>query len=96
MFVIFENILNSFESIIANKLRSGLSMLWIIIGVSSVIILSAIWAWSQQSIVDSVQSMWTNIVTISPGGWGWINSKSTADNIFQHNIIIFDLFIFFE
>ena len=51
---IFENILNSLESIRANKLRSSLSMLWIIIWVSSVIILTAIWNGSTQTIVDKI------------------------------------------
>jgi len=37
--LITENIVNSFESIISNKLRAFLSILWIIIWVSSVIIL---------------------------------------------------------
>lgn len=42
MISILENVINSFESIKANKLRSSLSMLWIIIWVSSVIILTAL------------------------------------------------------
>lgn len=87
MFIIIENIINSFESIIANKLRAGLSMLWIIIWVSSVIILSAIWAGTQQSIVENIQSMWTNILTISPWWWGSINQKGSASNILQDKIV---------
>jgi putative ABC transport system permease protein len=87
MFVILENILNSFDSILANKLRSGLSMLWIIIGVSSVIILSAIWAWSQQSIVDSVESLWTNILTITPWWRTSFNSEGSAWDILNDNIV---------
>lgn len=79
---ILENIINSLESIRANKLRSSLSMLWIIIWVSSVIILTAIWNWSSQSIVDQIEEMWTNVLTVSV--WGWFGSsraKSTATNI---------------
>lgn len=85
---IIENVLNSFESIKANKLRSSLSMLWIIIGVCSVIILSAIWNWSQKSIVDKIEEMWTNILTLSPWWfwriWGW----SSVSNDFLNEKLI--------
>ncbi len=86
--IIFENILNSLESIRANKLRSSLSMLWIIIWVSSVIILTAIWNGSSQSIVERIEEMWTNILTIS--AWGWYGSsrdRSTATDILNAKIV---------
>ena len=66
--ILLENILNSFESILANKMRSALSMLGIIIGVSSVIILTAIGNGSSQTIVSKVEEMGTNILTLSAGG----------------------------
>lgn len=85
---IFENILNSLESIRANKLRSSLSMLWIIIWVSSVIILTAIWNGSTQTIVDKIEEMWTNILTISTWWWfGSSRSKSTATNILTEKVV---------
>lgn len=76
--IILENIINSFESIKSNKLRSALSMLWIIIWVSSVIILTAIWNWSQKSIVDKIQELWTNVLTLSPWWFQrvWSNTKT--------------------
>lgn len=88
MISIFENIVNSFESIRANKLRSSLSMLWIIIWVSSVIILTAIWNGSQQSITEKIEEMWTNILTISTW-WGFwrVNQKSTATNILTDKVV---------
>jgi len=76
---IIENILNSLDSIRANKLRSSLSMLWIIIWVSSVIIMTAIWNWSSQTIVDKIEEMWTNILTISPW-WRWSSSRDRASS----------------
>jgi len=86
--IIFENILNSFESIKSNKLRSSLSMLWIIIWVSSVIILTALWNWSSQAIVDRIQEMWTNILTITPWWWfGWSRDRATASNILNTKIV---------
>lgn len=88
MISIFENITNSFESIRANKLRSSLSMLWIIIWVSSVIVLTAIWNWSQKSITDQIEQMWTNILTLSTWWWFWrVNEKSTATNILTPKLV---------
>jgi len=83
--IIFENITNSFESIFANKLRSTLSMLGIIIWVASVIILSAIWDGSKQSILDNVQAFWTNLLTITSGGNTQIWSRTTS------NVLTLDL-----
>lgn len=85
---IFENILNSIESIMSNKLRSSLSMLWIIIWVSSVIILNAIWNGSSQSIVKKIEEMWTNILTISAWWWfGWSRDRTTATNILTDKLV---------
>lgn len=66
--ILFENIVNSFESIIAHKLRSSLSMLGIIIWVSSVIVLTAMGTGSQQQVVKQIQSLWANTLTVST--WG--------------------------
>lgn len=76
MFTLIENIINSIDSILSNKLRATLSMLWIIIWVSSVIILTAIWDWSKQTILDKVEEMWTNMLTLTSWWFGSINSKS--------------------
>lgn len=86
--VLIENIANSLESIMANKLRSALSMLGIIIWVSSVIILSAIGNGSSQSIIERIEEMGTNILTISP--WSSFSSsrdRSTASNILNEKIV---------
>ncbi len=87
MISLYENFTNSLESIRANKLRSTLSMLWIIIWVSSVIILTAIWAGSQKSIVDKVEEMGTNILTISLNRMWWVNSRSVASDILDQNLV---------
>lgn len=86
--IILENILNSFDSIRSNKLRSSLSMLWIIIWVSSVIILTAIWNWSSQTIVKKIEEMWTNILTLSPWRSVWRSTdRSTASDILNDKIV---------
>lgn len=87
MISLYENFTNSLESIRANKLRSTLSMLGIIIWVSSVIILTAIWAGSQKSIVDKVEEMGTNILTLSLNRMWWVNSRSVASDILDQNLV---------
>ncbi len=51
----------------SNKARSGLTVLGIIIGISSVIVMLAIGQGAQTSIEDSIQSIGSNMIMISPG-----------------------------
>ena len=51
----------------ANKARSGLTMLGIIIGIASVISMTAIGQGAQNSISNSIQSIGSNLVIIMPG-----------------------------
>ncbi len=67
-----EHIINAKTDLSRNKLRTWLSMLWIIIGVFSVVVMLAIGNWTQKSIVDKIESLWTNLLTISP--W-WSSSN---------------------
>jgi len=53
------------KNIMANKMRSFLTMLGIVIGISSVICLVGIGNGATSSISDSVQSMGTNILTVN-------------------------------
>jgi putative ABC transport system permease protein len=55
------------RSLIANKLRSVLAMLGIIIGVWSVISALALAAGVQQSIMAQMSSLGTNLLTVTPG-----------------------------
>ena len=57
----------SLRSLIANKLRSILAMLGIIIGVWSVISALALAAGVEKSIMDTVSSLGTNLLTVTPG-----------------------------
>ena len=66
--VIFWTIVKvSFKSLAANKLRSLLAMLGIIIAVWSVISALALAAGAQESIMKRVSAMGTNLLMISPG-----------------------------
>jgi len=57
----------AFRSLFSNKLRSFLSILGIVIGISSVIILMAAGIGAQNYILDKVQSFGSNRVMIMPG-----------------------------
>ncbi|HWV56730.1 MAG TPA: ABC transporter permease [Longimicrobiales bacterium] len=51
----------------ANKLRSTLTMLGIVIGIAAVITMLALGGGAQQQIQAQLQSMGTNVLTVSPG-----------------------------
>ncbi len=55
------------SALLANKVRSGLTMLGIVIGIGSVIALTAIGEGSQSSIQNSIQSIGSNLILVMPG-----------------------------
>lgn len=57
----------TYSALSSNKIRSGLTMLGIIIGISSVIAMTAIGNGAQSSIEQSIQSIGANLITVSPG-----------------------------
>ena len=57
----------TFSALLANKARSGLTILGIVIGIGSVIAMVAIGQGTQGSITSSIQSLGSNLLTISPG-----------------------------
>lgn len=65
--IITEHIIGALTSIVSNKLRSALSMLGIIIGVSAIIILMALGQGTTKSVVDRFNSMGANLITLSAG-----------------------------
>ncbi|MBO7743806.1 ABC transporter permease [Paenibacillus sp. MWE-103] len=64
------------KSILANKMRSLLTMLGIIIGVAAVIALVGVGQGTTKQVTDQVQSLGTNLLTVSITGRG---SKTTLD-----------------
>jgi putative ABC transport system permease protein len=64
----------AFKSLMANKLRSILAMLGIIIGVAAVIAMLAIGTGAKQQILDRISAMGTNLLIIrpSPRGYGGV------------------------
>ena len=57
----------TYGALSSNKARSGLTMLGIIIGIASVIAMTAIGQGAQSSIQASIQSIGSNLIIISPG-----------------------------
>jgi putative ABC transport system permease protein len=51
----------------SNKVRTGLTMLGIVIGIASVIAMLAIGTGAQNSIEESIQSVGSNLLTVRPG-----------------------------
>lgn len=68
----------SVKSILGNKGRSALTMLGIIIGVASVIILTGIGNGATSSITDSLSSLGTKMITVSMSRGGWGGSTRTV------------------
>lgn len=62
-----EIITEALETLTVNKLRTGLAILGIIIGIGSVIALISLGQSSQKSIENQIQSLGSNILTIQPG-----------------------------
>ena len=66
------NLVESFRSglqaILANRMRSALTMLGIMIGVAAVIVLVAFGQGASNSVTASIQGLGTNLLTVFPGG----------------------------
>lgn len=60
-----QSFLEALESLAANKMRSGLTMLGIIIGVAAVIAMLAIGTGTQESIVGEIEGIGTNLLFIT-------------------------------
>ena len=72
-----------YMSITSNKVRTGLTVLGIVIGIASVIIMIAIGNGSQAAIQKSIQSIGSNLLTIQPGrqqGFGGGPSQSMGSS----------------
>jgi putative ABC transport system permease protein len=64
---ILETIRTAFRAINANKMRSGLTILGMVIGVAAVISLMSIGRGSQAAITSNIESIGTNLLFVRPG-----------------------------
>jgi len=62
-----ELISESFGTLVNNKMRSGLAILGIVIGIGSVIALLSLGQATQQSVSNQIESLGANLLTVSPG-----------------------------
>ena len=69
------------QSIKANKIRSFLTMLGIIIGVSSVIVMVAIGQGSTKEVQDQIGSLGTNVLTLTVTGSDVTFKEEDAEQI---------------
>jgi putative ABC transport system permease protein len=65
---LWQSTLEALESLSANKLRSGLTILGIVIGVAAVIAMISIGRGAQNSITGSIQGIGTNLLFVFRGG----------------------------
>ncbi len=72
----FENVRIALRGVNANRLRSALTMLGIMIGVGAVIVLVAVGNGSSQSVQNQLESLGTNVLTVLPAGFGAGGARS--------------------
>jgi putative ABC transport system permease protein len=75
---IFEAARMALHGVLANRLRSLLTMLGISIGVASVIILVAVGKGSATAVQSQIQGLGTNLLTIQSGGFGFGRRASSS------------------
>ena len=64
---VWESVLVAWEGLRANKMRSALTMLGVIIGVAAVITMLAVASGARESMMTRIQSMGTNVLFVRPG-----------------------------
>jgi putative ABC transport system permease protein len=77
---IFETIRFALRAITANKLRSGLTVLGILIGVAAVILLVAVGNGSAQAVQQQIESLGTNTLTVTAGAGGGARGAASTQN----------------
>lgn len=81
----------TFGALAANKVRTALTMLGIIIGISSVIIMVSVGQGAQSSIEQSIQSIGSNLIVVSPGatrnfGYGASSGRGSAKTLTMDDV----------
>src|SRR3989338_4318431 len=75
-------LVETYAALVSNKVRSGLTVLGIVIGIASVIAMVSIGAGAQGSIQSSIEGLGSNLLTVMPGvaqpGRGFVSSGRGA------------------
>ncbi len=75
---LLEIIKSALRGITSNKLRSALTLLGVLIGVGSVILLTGVGNGSKQAVADSISSLGTNTLTIRSSGGSGVQVRSQS------------------
>src|SRR4051812_35428984 len=80
----------TYSALSANKVRSGLTILGIVIGISSVIAMVSIGTGAKNSISSSIQSLGSNLLQVIPGaqrnqGFGASQGRGSARTLTQED-----------
>ena len=75
---ILESLANAFQGLFANKLRSLLTMLGVIIGVGAIITTTSIGEGAKADITERIQTLGANILAVRPGQ-SMFRGRSSAD-----------------
>ena len=75
---ILESLANAFRGLLANKLRSLLTMLGVIIGVGAIITTTSIGEGAKVDITERIQTLGANILAVRPGQ-SMFRGRSSAD-----------------
>lgn len=75
---LIELIIESFGTLKLNKLRTGLAILGIVIGIGSVITLLSLGQATQQTIQSQIQSLGANLLTVIPGSQSQAGIRGAA------------------
>jgi putative ABC transport system permease protein len=75
----------AFSAIRANKMRSILTMLGIVIGIAAVITMVALGEGAKRSVAERLQALGTNVLSVNPGQqmWGGVDRGSGAALLVQ-------------
>ena len=76
----------TFSALISNKIRTGLTMLGIVIGIASVIVMVSVGQGASSSITERIESTGSNLLMITPGstkniGYGVRSAGGTAKTL---------------
>src|SRR3954470_1625878 len=77
---VLETLRFAIRGVTANKLRSGLTVLGILIGVAAVILLVAVGNGSARAIQQSIEQLGTNTLTVTSGGGGLRGGGASTTN----------------
>lgn len=71
-------LMETYESLVVNKVRSGLTILGIVIGIGSVIALVALGQGAQATITENIESLGSNMLMVRPGAMFGAGSRGVS------------------